>query len=149
MIGQQSIGLVHQFHSQHCSHHAVVTDRISATTTVSAPKLRQKSVSAWFWFRLTEFRPSYGYGRNQHRVTAACRKCSTSVTFRPRQQCEEGTFLRITIVCLGLIINEWTLFEVERCYGSRNWTDNLKANSLKCDCTQYILFTRRYCSELK
>ena len=45
---------------------AVVTDRISATATVSAPKLSQKSVSARFWFRLTEFRPSYGYGRNQH-----------------------------------------------------------------------------------
>ena len=63
----------------------LVTDRISDTATVSAPKLRQKSVSARFWFWLTEFRPSYGYGRNQHRVTAACRKCSTSVTFRPRQ----------------------------------------------------------------
>ena len=69
--------------AQQCTR--LVTDRISATATVSAPKLRQRSVSARFWFRLTEFQPSYGYGRNQHRVTAACRKCSTSVTFRPRQ----------------------------------------------------------------
>ena len=69
--------------ARHVTHHtSLVADRISATATASAPKLRQKSVSARFWFQLTEFRPSYGYGRNQHRVTAACRKCSTSVTFR-------------------------------------------------------------------
>jgi len=40
------------------------TNRISATTTVSAPKLGQQSVLARFRFWLTKVGPSYGYGCN-------------------------------------------------------------------------------------
>ena len=52
------------------------TDWISATATVLVPKLGQKSVSAHFWFRLTKFRPRYGYG-------------VTTTEFRPPAECAQ------------------------------------------------------------
>jgi len=69
------------------------TDRISALATVLALKLRKMPVSAWFRFRLTKFQPSYGYGRNRHKVSAVCWKCTLSVTFR--LLCRGATALRV------------------------------------------------------
>ena len=70
---------LHKAHTTICRHGCYLeTDRIWAMATASAPKVGQKSVLARFRFQLTKVRPSYGYGRNHHRVSAACRNCTVS-----------------------------------------------------------------------